>query len=265
MLFSYVRGFGIFGVLAFCIGGSQPLAQGGTWKSIFDPANPTGWKKIGQGSWTYSAADSALIGKTKIADDFGHMITETEYGDFKARVIYKAIKGNSGFYFRVEEKGFSGVSGFQAEIDPRVDAGGLYETNGRNWVVKPTAAQHALWFKPNAWNEMVVETKGTYVKVTLNGFVSAELRDDKPGRLKGKFALQLHGNQDVEVLFRSVSLWDSSTTVTLAPKKLDRNDASLSKLRNTSTARFLLDGRTAHYFINVFTTWAPVPVRNRIR
>src|SRR6185436_12205125 len=105
------------------------------------------------------------------------------------RLKYKAVKGNSGFYFRIEEKGASGVSGFQAEIDAKNDVGGLYETNGRAWVSKPTPEQVNQWFKLGEWNEMTVSAHGGHITVTVNGIKSAELSND-PGRAAGKLALQ---------------------------------------------------------------------------
>ena len=61
-------------------------------------------------------------------------MTDQVFSDFTVRLKHKAVRGNSGLYFHIEEKGFSGVSGFQAGIDAEKDAGGLYETNGRAWV-----------------------------------------------------------------------------------------------------------------------------------
>ena len=118
---------------------------------------------------------------------------------------YKAVKGNSGLYFRIEEKGFSGVTGFQAEIDPEKDAGGLYETNGRSWVSQPKPEDVKRWFKPGQWNEMTVSAHGGHIVVHANGIKTAELKDD-PGRREGKFALQVHGGQDCEVWFKDIEI-----------------------------------------------------------
>jgi hypothetical protein len=39
----------------------------------------------------------------------------------------------------------------------------------------------------------------------VNGRKSAELKDDT-GRLEGHFALQLHGGQDMHVMFRDIEI-----------------------------------------------------------
>jgi 3-keto-disaccharide hydrolase len=178
------------------------------WKPIWDGQTLHGWHEIGKGEWKVeNGAIHALHSANE--KEFGHLVTDQVFGDFTVRVSYLAIKGNSGLYFRIEETGASGVSGFQAEIDPRQDAGGLYETNGREWVSKPTPEQVKKWFRPGEWNSMTVSAHGRRVAVDVNGFRTAELRDD-PGRLEGRLALQLHGGQDCEISFKNLEILEKA-------------------------------------------------------
>ena len=174
------------------------------WKPLWDGRTLNGWHVIGKGQWTVT--DGAIRGThAKEEKEFSHLVTDKVYRDFTVRLKYKAVKGNSGLYFRIEEKGFSGVTGFQAEIDPEKDAGGLYETNGRSWVSQPKPDDVKRWFKPGQWNEMTVSAHGGHIVVLVNGIKTAELKDD-PGRREGKFALQVHGGQDCEVWFKDLEL-----------------------------------------------------------
>jgi hypothetical protein len=176
------------------------------WKKIWDGQTLSGWHAIGKGDW--KIADGVLAGRhDRDEKDFGHLVTDKIFRDFTVRLQYRTVKGNSGLYFRVDEKGFSGVSGFQAEIDPEKDAGGLYETNGRNWVFQPAPAQVKKWFKPGQWNTMTVSARGRRIKVDLNGYQTVDLRDD-PGRSEGRLALQLHGGQDGEIYFKNIEVLD---------------------------------------------------------
>lgn len=178
------------------------LAQ--EWKPLWNGRDLAGWHVIGKGDWKIE--DGAIVGRhAKEEKEFGHLITDAQFGDFTVRLKYKTIAGNSGLYFRIEKSGFSGVSGFQAEIDPHRDAGGLYETNGRAWVVKPSAEDVRKWFKPGEWNEMTVAAHGTKIVVTVNGQKSAEI-DDEKGRRTGRLALQVHGGQDVLVHFKDIEI-----------------------------------------------------------
>lgn len=159
---------------------------------------------IGKGTW--KVADGVIHAThPKEEKEFSHLVSNNQIDDFTVRLTYKSIKGNSGLYFRIAETGATGVTGFQAEIDAEKDAGGLYETNGRAWVSKPSAENVKSWFKPQDWNTMVVYAYGRRVATDVNFHRAAELRDD-PGRTEGHFALQLHGNQDVEVYFKDIEI-----------------------------------------------------------
>jgi len=182
----------------------QPSQAAETWRSLWDGKTLTGWRVIGEGSWKI---EDGMIHGANVASqkEYGHLVSDQSFGDFTIRLKFKALKGNSGLYFRIEEKGFSGVTGFQAEIDATKDVGGLYETNGRSWVSQPTGEAVASWFKPGEWNEMIVSAKGGHIIVRINGKVSAELPDDS-GRKEGRFALQVHGSQDVDVWFKDLEI-----------------------------------------------------------
>jgi hypothetical protein len=186
-------------ILSTCV-----LASAASWTPLWDGKSFTGWHIIGKGEW--QIVDGAIHGShSKQEKEFGHLVTDQVYKDFTARLKFKPLKGNSGFYFRIEEKGASGVSGFQAEIDASNDVGGLYETNGRAWVAKPAPEEVKKWFKPGEWNDMTVSAHGGHILVTINGIKSAELTND-PGRAEGRIALQLHANQDCDVWFKNIEI-----------------------------------------------------------
>jgi len=82
---------------------------------------------------------------------------------------------------------------------------GPYETGGRAWVAQPDPELIKKIYKPGQWNQMTVTAEGRHVVVRLNGTQTVELTDD-PGRLEGHLALQLHGGQDMEVMFKEIEL-----------------------------------------------------------
>lgn len=174
------------------------------WKPLIGDSL-AGWQRRGGGEWTLE--DGVLRGRSsKDESQHGHLATEKTYDDFAIRLQYRAHQGNSGLYFRAElTDGNPGIRGFQAEIDPEKDAGGLYETGGRGWVVKPSPEQVAKWYRPNAWNEMSVIALGDRVAVHVNGHLTAELKNDS-GRRSGHIALQLHGGQDMDIEIRDIEV-----------------------------------------------------------
>lgn len=177
----------------------------GKWIPLFDGKSLNGWHAIPGGEW--KVEDGSVVGRSKKEDArHGLLVTDRQFSNFELHVRYKAVQGNSGLYFRVDEVGgVVGVHGFQAEIDPVQDAGGLYETGGREWVVKPTAEEVNTWYRPGEWNEMTVRAEGGNVVVKVNGKTTAQLTND-PGRTQGHIALQLHGGMDMHVLFTDIRL-----------------------------------------------------------
>jgi len=175
------------------------------WQPIFDGESLQGWHTLDGGTWQ---VEGGIIHGTNTADDKRHgiLLTDKRYRDFTARIVYRAVTGNSGFYFRCDKvPGAVGVHGFQAEIDAAENAGMLYETGGRARVAIPDAKLVKKAFKPGKWNEMVVSAHGGRIAVHVNGHRMSELHDD-PGRAEGHLGIQLHGGQDMKIQVRRVEL-----------------------------------------------------------
>lgn len=175
------------------------------WKPVFEEDSLEGWTATPGGRW--EMRDGVLVGTNDRTDPrHGLLVCDWPMEDFCVRFSFKAVKGNSGFYFRSEQvAGDVGVHGLQAEIDAARDVGGLYETGGRGWVVQPGAAEVERWFRPGQWNTMTVSAHGDRIAVYVNGCKTAETAK-KPKFLPGHFAFQLHGGQDVEVYFKDVQI-----------------------------------------------------------
>lgn len=186
--------------------GTALVATAGEFKSLFNGSNLDAWEYVGGGK--AEVVDGMLrLTNQKEERNHGILFSKRTYGDFTVRLKFKSVKGNSGLYFRSEKRLDHPVkvAGFQAEIDPAKDVGGLYETLGRAWVVQPKPEAVATWFKPGEWNEMKVTAKGRDVTVWVNGKVSAELRGDS-GRTEGYLGMQVHGGQDVEAWFKDIEI-----------------------------------------------------------
>jgi hypothetical protein len=174
------------------------------WRPLWDGRTLDGWHITGMGDWKI-VGDAIRGTHVKAEKEFSHLVSDRVYTNFAVRLKFKTIRGNSGFYFRIEEKGYSGVSGFQAEISPDGDTGGLYETNGRSWVSQPKPADVKKWHHVGEWTDMTIRANGGDITVTVNGQTSAALKGD-PGRAFGRFALRVHADQDVEVWFKDIEI-----------------------------------------------------------
>jgi hypothetical protein len=176
-----------------------------SWRPLIEPGSFDGWHAQPGGDWVWNG--ETLVGTSERSEArHGLLISDGSYTDFEARLEFRTQKGCSGFYFRVEETpDHVGVLGFQAEIDPSMETGGLYETGGRAWVVKPDPGLLERIYSPGEWTRMSVHAVGGEVEVWINGERTAALSDD-PGRREGHFALQLHGGQDLHVEFRRLEV-----------------------------------------------------------
>ncbi len=182
-----------------------------SWEPIFNGKDLSGWKPTVEGTW--SVKDGILHGKSPASEKrHSILLRDGNFSDFTMRVRYRAIKGNSGIYFRVKEVDSSmSVNGFQAEIDSDGNgAGGIYETGGRKWVSKPTPEAIEKYFKKGDWNVMDISAYGTRTTIHVNNTKSVELFND-PGNTSGKFGPQLHGGMDMDIAFSQIDLLKTQT------------------------------------------------------
>ena len=173
--------------------------------SLFNGRTLDGWHIKPAGNWR--VINGAIVGTSnKDEKQHGLLVSDKSYKDFTVKLKFRPVAGNSGFYFRCEEVDNEvGVHGFQAEIDPEKDAGGLYETGGRAWVVQPKPEAVKQWLKPGLWNDMTIMARGGNIVVFINGYKTASVSND-PGRTEGHLALQLHGGMDMNVLFKDIQI-----------------------------------------------------------
>ena len=190
---------------------SAACSAGSAFAPALKPGSFDGWHTAPGGHWHWRG--DVLVGTSPATEPrHGVLISDASYSDFEARLEFRVLTGDSGFYFRVaEEGGRVAVHGFQAEVDTTLETGGLYETGGRAWVVKPDAERLRRVYQPGAWTSLRVRAVGADIDVWINGLLTASLRDD-PGRAEGLFGLQLHGGQVMHVEFRSFEVLDLSAS-----------------------------------------------------
>lgn len=179
-------------------------ALGQDWKPLFDGKTLAGWQQVGDGQWVVE--DGAIVGKTQQAAKlYGLLVSDRVFHDFSVRLKFKSIKGNSGFYIRTVIESPDKAHGLQIEVDPRKDSGGIYESYGRAWIAKPDPEAFARYFKTDDWNDLLVSAQGGNVTVSVNGTISAHLKDD-PSRPAGQLALQMHAGNEMLVMFKDIEV-----------------------------------------------------------
>lgn len=113
--------------------------------------------------------------------------------------------GNSGVFIRSTVEGTT-VNGWQVEVaPPGRHTGGIYESYGRNWLIKPDAAKDDL-LKMGEWNTMRIRVVGNEVTSWLNGTEMVSLNDALIGAGEGCVLLQIHDGGGIKVRWRNIRL-----------------------------------------------------------
>jgi hypothetical protein len=172
-------------------------------KKLFNGKDLSGWKIYGTEKWY--AEKGELVCESGPDKQYGYFATDGKYKDFELTLEFKQeSNGNSGVFFHSSIEGTK-VSGWQAEVAPKGHStGGIYESYGRGWLIKPDPAKENL--KEGDWNKMKVQVKGNQVTTWLNGQQMITLNDEKIGASDGQIALQIHDGGGVKVRWRNIRI-----------------------------------------------------------
>jgi hypothetical protein len=171
---------------------------------LFNGKDLTGWKVHGTEKWYVDKGE--LVCESGPDKQYGYLVSDKDFKNFELKVEFKQeSNGNSGVFFHSSIDGTK-ISGWQAEVAPlNKSTGGIYESYGRGWLIKPEAAKEKF-LKEGDWNTMVVRMEGNTVKTWLNGEQMIVLEDAKIGSAVGKIALQIHDGGGVKVRWRKVEI-----------------------------------------------------------
>lgn len=192
--------------------------DGNGFQPLFDGKTLEGWQKRG-GQASYMPKDGAIVGASAPNTPNTFLCTTKEYGDFILTYEFKCdAQLNSGVQIRShvfdkptvydpdgQRKTIPAgrVHGYQVEIDPnkpdRLWVGGIYDEGRRGWLFPGLNGGDESEFsklgkaayRPDQWNAIRVECRGSRIRTWLNGQPRADFTDDADGR--GFIGLQVHG------------------------------------------------------------------------
>jgi len=173
-------------------------------KKLFNGKDLTGWVIYGTEKWYVE--DGLLISESGPDKGYGYLGTEEQFDDFEINLEFKQeANGNSGVFVRSTVDGTK-VSGWQVEVaPPGHDTGGIYESYGRGWLVKPDPEKDKA-LKFGEWNKMKIVVKGDNVTSYVNGVEMVNYSDAKIGEGKGGVLLQIHDGGGIKVYWRNIEL-----------------------------------------------------------
>ncbi len=171
--------------------------------SLFNGVDLTGWTIHGTEKWYVENGE--LVCENGPDNEYGYLSTTDYYDDFILTLEFKQeSNGNSGVFFRSTVEGII-ISGWQVEIaPPGMATGGIYESYGRGWLIKPNSKDENL--NDGDWNLMKIIVDKDYVKTWLNGNEMISLKDELIGIGRGSIVLQIHEGDDVKVRWRNIKL-----------------------------------------------------------
>ncbi|MFC4874975.1 3-keto-disaccharide hydrolase [Negadavirga shengliensis] len=171
---------------------------------LFNGKDLTGWQVYGTEKWYVE--DGVLVSESGPDAEYGYLGTDENYRDFELTAEFKQDRdGNSGIFFRSNFEGTK-VSGWQVEVaPPGNDTGGIYESYGRGWLVKPDPEKDKH-LKFGEWNDIKVRVEGDRVITWLNGVEMVDYSDEKIGEGEGQIALQIHSGGGLKISWRNIKL-----------------------------------------------------------
>ena len=173
-------------------------------QNLFNGKDLSGWEIYGTEKWYVQ--DGLLISESGPDAEYGYLATDKSYKNFVLEVEFKQeADGNSGVFIRSTIEGTK-ITGWQAEVaPPGMHTGGIYESYGRGWLIKPDPAKDKA-LKYGDWNTMKILAKGDLVTTWLNGEEMITITDAKIGAAVGSIALQIHSGGGIKVYWRNLKI-----------------------------------------------------------
>ena len=189
-------------VLSFFILSAYNAPKG--FKKIFNGKDHSGWTIHGTEKWYVENGE--LICESGPDKQYGYLSTKENYKNFILTLKFKLeANGNSGVFFRSGIEGTK-ISGWQVEVaPPDHNTGGIYESYGRGWLVKPKPEDEKQ-LKPTEWNDMRIQVINDEVTTWLNGKQMIKIKDDKIGEGRGFIALQIHDGGGIKVRWKNIRI-----------------------------------------------------------
>ena len=185
------------------LAGEPAITETAGFVPLFNGQNLDTWEGSKE---LWSVRDGVLTGHSNGLDHNEFLANRAIIGSASVKLQFRIIDGhgNSGVQFRSVRVPGTEMSGYQADLGEKY-WGCLYDESRRNKVLV-TASEAALkGLNKTAWNEYDIDTKGSRIKLRLNGVTSVEYNETDPGIAReGQIAVQLHRGDAMEAQFKQI-------------------------------------------------------------
>ncbi len=167
---------------------------------LYNGRDLTGWTT--KGNWIPQKDGSLLIQPRKNEKGWGrfdaYLWTKRKYKDFELHVecSYPA-KGNSGVYFRVDDRNNPVKTGIEAQVYDSSKRKGRPNDHTLGGIIPGIAPSKNMAKPPGQWNQMVIRCVGNRLQVKVNGEEVIDINLQKSSlknrKSEGYIGLQDHG------------------------------------------------------------------------
>jgi len=184
-------------------------------KSLFDGKTFDGWEGDTASTWRIENGEivAGSVDKKQPRNEF--LSTKADYANFELKLEFKLVGDpksgfvNGGVQIRSERiPDHYEMIGYQADIGDPKYWGALYDESRRKVIlaeVDMTKVQPVL--KRDGWNSYTIRCEGPRIQLFINGVQTVDyVEEDKAIPLKGKIAVQIHGNGNTQVRYRNLML-----------------------------------------------------------
>ena len=173
------------------------------WELLFNGRNLDGW--YGEPR-LWKVIDGTIVGSSgRRLRRNTFLIGRRRFSDFILKVDIKLINRNSGVQFRSKVLPHYTVRGYQADATRGKAWGNLHgENTGRRVIVDGWTDKGEAVVRTGEWNHYEIYCKGDRIRLTLNGLVTVDTRDDM--FREGVIAFQLHRGHPMTVALRNIKI-----------------------------------------------------------
>jgi len=180
-------------------------------KPLFDGKSFDGW----EGNLRVFRIEDGAITRGSLKESLPHnefLCTTEEYDDFELRLKFKLLgdpaSANAGVQFRSKRiPNHHEVIGYQADMGQQY-WGALYdESRRRKILVGPNLDELNKVLKRDDWNDYVIRAEGKRVRLSINGFQTADFTETDDGiEQRGHVCLQIHGGPPSEAWYKEITI-----------------------------------------------------------
>lgn len=180
-------------------------------KPLFDGKSFKGW----EGNLSVFRIEDGAITGGSLKESLAHnefLCTTDEYDDFELRVKFKLIgdpaSANAGIQFRSKRiPNHHEVIGYQADMGQQY-WGALYDESRRRKILAgPNLDELNKVLKRGDWNDYVIRAEGKRVRLSINGFQTADYTETEDGiEQRGRICLQIHGGPPGEAWYKEITI-----------------------------------------------------------